>query len=150
MTEFHWFFIVVFDKCVFSYSLKISLLYLIIWSRMLFVILREFKKPWYSLLLCRVPYLILHSSLVFTRCQHCLLSLLLPSRCQKSFLLNKNIATAFADNFHYELVAHHMHVGFLWAFTGVCFCLFNSGVQTLHFCCLAFPQGGLRCNLCCL
>ena len=27
---------------------------------------------------------------------------------QKSFLLNKNIATAFADNFHYELVAHRM------------------------------------------
>ena len=60
----------------------------------------------------RDPYLILHSSLVFTRCQHCLLSLLLPSRCQKSFLLNKNIATAFADNFHYELVAHHMHIAF--------------------------------------
>ena len=38
-------------------------------------------------------------------------------RCQKSFLLNKNIATAFADNFHYELVvAHHMHIAFCIGF----------------------------------
>ena len=80
------------------------------------------KKPWYSPMQ-RVPYLILHSSLVFTRCQHCLpaFTTAFHRRCQKSFLLNKNIATAFADNFHYELVAHHMHIGFLWAFTGVCF-----------------------------
>ena len=105
LTEFHYLFIVVFDTCVFAYSLKISCLYMRIW-RMFFVKLREFKKPWNSLLLCRVPYLILHSSLVFTRCQHCLpaFTAAFHRRCQKSFLLNKNIATAFADNFHYELV----------------------------------------------